>query len=105
MFIGENMIRIGVVRHSAPDFPAWKQKFDERMDVRKSHGWAGHELYYDEGRKEAYVVHTVKDEKLDLAKKHMEYYKALGKRIEMKPSGNPDHSLVPKGAKVEEIVY
>jgi hypothetical protein len=105
MFIGEVMVRIGVVRHNAPDFPAWKQKFDERMNVRKRNGWAGHELYYDEAGQEAYVVHTVKDDKLHMAKKHMEYFKGLGKRIEMKPSGNPDHSLVPKGSKIEEVIY
>lgn len=38
------MTRIGVVRHSAPDFAAWR-KFDERMAVRKANGWTGHELY------------------------------------------------------------
>ena len=99
------MTRIGVVRHSAPDFAAWKKKFDERMAVRKSNGWSGHELYNDEAKKEAYVVHTVKDDKLDLAKKHMEYFKAQGKRIEMNPSGNPDHSLMPKGNLIEETQY
>ena len=67
------MTRIGVVRHSAPDFAAWRKKFDERMAVRKANGWTGHELYYDEAKQEAYVVHTVGDDKLDLAKKHMEF--------------------------------
>jgi hypothetical protein len=75
------------------------------MAIRKANGWAGHELYFDEARKEAYVVHTVKDDKMAMAKQHMESFKALGKRNEMKPSGNPDHSIMPKGAKVEEITY
>jgi len=79
--------------------------FDERMAVRKSNGWSGHELYYDDAKQEAYVVHAVNDDKLDMAKKHMEYFKALGKRIEMNPSGNPNHSLIPKGNKIEDIIY
>ncbi len=99
------MIRIGVVRHSTPDFSAWRKKFDERMAVRKANGWMGHQLYYDEVKQEAYVVHTVKDDKLDMAKKHMEFFKAQGKRIEMNPSGNPDHSLMPRGNKIEDVVY
>ena len=99
------MVIMGVVRHKIDDFAAWKQKFDERMAVRKANGWTGHELYYDEAKQEAYVVHTVGDDKLDLAKKHMEFFKAQGKRIEMKPSGNPDHSLMPRGNKIEEVLY
>ncbi len=99
------MIRIGVVRHKVSDFSDWRHKFDERTAIRKANGWAGHELYYDEARKEAYVVHTVKDDKIENAKQHMENFKALGKRIEMKPSGNPDHSIMPKGDKIEEINY
>jgi hypothetical protein len=75
------------------------------MAIRKANGWAGHELYYDEARKEAYVVHTVKDDKMEKAKQHMESFKALGKRNEMKPSGNPDHSIMPMGTKIEEITY
>jgi hypothetical protein len=66
---------------------------------------AGYELYYDEANEEAYVVHTVKDDKLDSAKQHMENFKALGRRIEMKPSGNPDQSIIPRGNKIEEITY
>ena len=50
------------------DFSDWKGKFDLRMAVRKNNGWAGHKLYYDEANKEAYVVHTVKDDKIDMAK-------------------------------------
>ncbi len=99
------MAKIGVVRHKVSDFSDWRRKFDERMAVRKVNGWAGHELYYDEARKEAYVVHTVKDDKMGNAKQHMEYFKALGKRNEMNPSGNPDHSIIPKGEKIEEITY
>ncbi|OPY50149.1 MAG: hypothetical protein A4E49_02810 [Methanosaeta sp. PtaU1.Bin112] len=99
------MTRIGVVRHNVSDFPDWRRKFDERMAIRKANGWSGHELYYDEARKEAYVVHTVHDDKLENAKKHMEYFKAHGKRNEMNPSGNPDHSIMPKGEKIEEITY
>jgi hypothetical protein len=99
------MTRIGVVRHKVPDFSDWRGKFDERMAIRKANGWAGHELYYDEARKEAYVVHTVKDDKMEKAKQHMESFKALGKRNEMKPSGNPDHSIMPMGTKIEEITY
>jgi len=95
------MTRMGVVRHKIDDFSDWKQKFDDRMAVRKSNGWAGHELYYDELRKEAYVVHTVLDDKIEMAKQHM----AMGKRNEMNPSGNPDHSILPKGNKVEDITY
>ena len=105
IIVVKKMTKIGVVRHSVPNLPEWKLKFDERMAVRKSNGWAGHELYYDEAKQEAYVVHTVKDDKMDMAKKHMESFKALGKRIEMKPSGNPDHSLIPRGNKIEEVVY
>jgi hypothetical protein len=99
------MTTIGVVRHKVADFSDWRKKFDERMVIRKSNGWAGHELYYDEARKEAYVVHTVKDDMMDKAKQHMASFKALGKRNEMKPSGNPDHSIMPKGNKIEEITY
>ena len=57
------MVIMGVVRHKIDDFAAWKQKFDERMAIRKGNGWAGHELYYDENGKNAYVVHTVNDDK------------------------------------------
>ena len=99
------MTRIGVVIHKVSDFSDWRRKFDERMAIRKANGWAGHELYYDEARKEAYVVHTVKDDKMEKAKQHMESFKALGKRNEMKPSGNPDHSIMPMGTKIEEITY
>ena len=99
------MARIGVVRHKVSDFPDWRRKFDERMVIRKANGWVGHELYYDEARKEAYVVHTVKDDKMGMAKQHMENFKSLGKRNEMKPSGNPDHSIMPTGTKIEEINY
>jgi len=99
------MTRIGVVRHKIDDFSDWKQKFDDRMAVRKSNGWAGHELYYDELRKEAYVVHTVLDDKIEMAKQHMAKFKAMGERNEMNPSGNPDHSIMPKGDKVEDITY
>ena len=99
------MTRIGVVRHKVSDFSDWRRKFDERMAIRKANGWAGHELYYDEARKEAYVVHTVKDDKMEKAKQHMESFKALGKRNEMKPSGKPDHSIMPMGTKIEEITY
>ncbi len=99
------MTRIGVVRHKIANFQDWKGKFDERMAVRKNNGWAGYELYYDEANKEAYVVHTVKDDKIDMAKQHMENFKALGKRTEMKPSGNPDHSIIPRGNKIEDIAY
>ena len=99
------MTRMGVVRHKIDDFSDWKQKFDDRMAVRKSNGWAGHELYYDELRKEAYVVHTVLDDKIEMAKQHMAKFKAMGKRNEMNPSGNPDHSIMPKGDKVEDITY
>ena len=99
------MTRIGEVRHKIDDFSDWKQKFDDRMAVRKSNGWAGHELYYDELRKEAYVVHTVLDDKIEMAKQHMAKFKAMGKRNEMNPSGNPDHSIMPKGDKVEDITY
>lgn len=99
------MVRIGVVRHKVTNFAEWKQKFDQRMEDRKSNGWAAHELYYDEARQEAYVVHTVKDDKIDMAKHHMEHFKSLGKRTEMKPSGNPDHSIIPRGNRVEEVSY
>lgn len=99
------MVIIGVVRHKVDDFAAWKQKFDERMAVRKANGWAGHELYFDENGKNAYVVHTVIDDKVDMAKQHMAKFKALGKRNEMNPSGNPDHSILPKGSKIEEMTY
>ena len=66
------MTRIGVVRHKVSDFSDRRRKFDERMAIRKAKGWAGHELYYDEARKEPYVVHTVKDDKMEMAKQHME---------------------------------
>jgi DNA helicase IV len=97
--------KIGVVRHRVDDFSDWRRKFDQRMDIRKNNGWSGHELYYDEARREAYVVHTVKDDKLDMAKQHMENFKQLGKRAEMKPSGNPDHSIIPKGKRIESVTY
>jgi hypothetical protein len=45
------MTKIGVVRHKVADFADWKRKFDERMAVRKSNGWAGRELYCDEASK------------------------------------------------------
>lgn len=99
------MTNIGVVRHKVADFSEWRRKFDERMEIRKSNGWAGHQLFYDEAKKEAYVVHTVKDEKTDMAKQHMAKFKALGKRNEMSPSGNPDHSIMPKGNKIEDVMY
>ncbi len=99
------MANIGVVRHKVADFSEWRRKFDERMEIRKSNGWAGHQLYYDQAKKEAYVVHTVKDDKTDMAKQHMAKFKALGKRNEMSPSGNPDHSILPKGEKIEDVVY
>ena len=99
------MVNIGVVRHKVADFSEWRRKFDERMEIRKSNGWAGHQLFYDEAKKEAYVVHTVKDDKTDMAKQHMAKFKALGKRNEMSPSGNPDHSILPKGEKIEDVVY
>ena len=99
------MVNIGVVRHKVADFSEWRRKFDERMEIRKSNGWAGHQLFYDEAKKEAYVVHTVKDEKTDMAKQHMAKFKALGKRNEMSPSGNPDHSIMPKGDKIEDVMY
>ena len=54
--------------------------------IRQANGWAGHELYYDEAKEEAYVVHTVKGNKMDMAKQHMERFKALGNRTEMKPA-------------------
>ena len=41
------MANIGVVRHKVADFSEWRRKFDERMEIRKSNGWAGHQLYYD----------------------------------------------------------
>ncbi|HNT72396.1 MAG: hypothetical protein PHN90_08345 [Methanothrix sp.] len=100
-----NMAKIGVVRHRVEDFPAWRRKFDDRMEIRKSNGWSGHELYYDEGKKEAYVVHAVHDDKLEVAREHMEKFKAMGKRTEMKPSGNPDHSIMPRGEKIEAVNY
>ena len=50
-------------------------------------------------------MHTVKDDKTDMAKQHMAKFKALGKRNEMSPSGNPDHSILPKGEKIEDVVY
>ena len=99
------MANIGVVRHKVADFSEWRRKFDERMEIRKSNGWAGHQLFYDQAKKEAYVVHTVKDDKTDMAKQHMAKFKALGKRNEMSPSGNPDHSILPKGEKIEDVVY
>jgi len=99
------MTNIGVVRHKVADFSEWRRKFDERMEIRKSNGWAGHQLYYDQAKKEAYVVHTVKDDKTDMAKQHMAKFKALGKRNEMSPSGNPDHSIMPKGDKIEDVMY
>jgi DNA helicase IV len=99
------MANIGVVRHKVADFSEWRRKFDERMEIRKSNGWAGHQLYYDQAKKEAYVVHTVKDDKTDMAKQHMAKFKALGKRNEMSPSGNPDHSILPKGEKIEDVMY
>ena len=99
------MTKIGVVRHNVSDFSDWRRKFNERTAIRKANGWSGHELYYDEARKEAYVVHTVKDDQMEIAKKHMEYFKAMGKRNEMMPSGNPDHSIMPRGEKIEEINY
>ena len=99
------MTNIGVVRHKVADFSEWRRKFDERMEIRKSNGWAGHQLYYDQAKKEAYVVHTVKDDKTDMAKQHMAKFKALGKRNEMSPSGNPDHSITPKGDKIEDVMY
>ena len=99
------MANIGVVRHKVADFSEWRRKFDERMEIRKSNGWAGHQLFYDEAKKEAYVVHTVKDDKTDMAKQHMAKFKALGKRNEMSPSGNPDHSIMPKGDKIEDVMY
>ncbi|MGV8125971.1 MAG: hypothetical protein ACP5PV_02005 [Methanothrix sp.] len=99
------MANIGVVRHKVADFSEWRRKFDERMEIRKSNGWAGHQLYYDQAKKEAYVVHTVKDDKTDMAKQHMAKFKALGKRNEMSPSGNPDHSIMPKGDKIEDVMY
>ena len=99
------MVNIGVVRHKVADFSEWRRKFDERMEIRKSNGWAGHQLYYDQAKKEAYVVHTVKDDKTDMAKQHMAKFKALGKRNEMSPSGNPDHSIMPKGDKIEDVMY
>ena len=99
------MVNIGVVRHKVADFSEWRRKFDERVEIRKSNGWAGHQLFYDEAKKEAYVVHTVKDDKSDMAKQHMAKFKALGKRNEMSPSGNPDHSIMPKGDKIEDVMY
>jgi DNA helicase IV len=99
------MANIGVVRHKVADFSEWRRKFDERMEIRKSNGWAGHQLFYDQAKKEAYVVHTVKDDKTDMAKQHMAKFKALGKRNEMSPSGNPDHSILPKGEKIEDVMY
>ncbi len=90
------MTKIGVVRHKVADFSEWRRKFDERMEIRKANGWAGHELYYDDARKEAYVVHTVNSDKMELAKNHMASFKALGKRNEMSFSANPDHSIMPK---------
>ncbi len=99
------MVNIGVVRHKVADFSEWRRKFDERMEIRKSNGWAGHQLFYDQAKKEAYVVHTVKDDKTDMAKQHMAKFKALGKRNEMSPSGNPDHSIMPKGDKIEDVMY
>ena len=99
------MVNIGVVRHKVADFSEWRRKFDERMEIRKSNGWAGHQLFYDQAKKEAYVVHTVKDDKTDMAKQHMAKFKALGKRNEMSPSGNPDHSILPKGEKIEDVMY
>jgi hypothetical protein len=56
-------------------------------------------------RKEAYVVHEVNEDKMDMAKQHMAKFKALGKRNEMSPSGNPDHSIMPQGNKIETIIY
>lgn len=99
------MVNIGVVRHKVADFSEWRRKFDERMEIRKSNGWAGHQLFYDQAKKEAYVVHTVKDDKTDMAKQHMAKFKALGKRNEMSPSGNPDHSIMPRGDKIEDVMY
>ena len=99
------MANIGVVRHKVADFSEWRRKFDERVEIRKSNGWAGHQLYYDQAKKEAYVVHTVMDDKTDMAKQHMAKFKALGKRNEMSPSGNPDHSIMPKGDKIEDVMY
>ncbi len=99
------MVHIGAVRHKVADFSEWRRKFDERMKIRKSNGWVGHQLFYDEAKKEAYVVHTVKDDKTDMAKQHMAKFKALGKRNEMSPSGNPDHSIMPKGDKIEDVMY
>jgi hypothetical protein len=99
------MAKIGVVRHKVVDFSDWRRKFDERMIIRKSNGWSGHELFYDEAKQEAYVVHTIEDDKFDMAKLHMAKFKDLGKRIEMNPSGNPDRSIMPRGNKIEEVTY
>jgi hypothetical protein len=73
--------------------------------IRKNNGRAGHELYYDVARKEAYVVHEGNEDKTNMAKQHMAKFKALGERNEMSPSGNPDHSIMPQGNKVETIIY
>lgn len=99
------MTRIGVIRHKVSAFSDWRRKFDKRKAIRKANGWAGYELYYDVTRKEACVVHTVKDDKMEHYRMHMGYFKALGKRNEMKPSGNPDHSIMPRGENIEEITY
>ena len=35
------------VRHSVPDFDAWKSVFDNHIDVRRSHGATGHQVLRD----------------------------------------------------------
>lgn len=54
--------------------------------------------------KEAYVVHTVKDDKTDAACSSIWPTKAW-RENEMSPSGNPDHSIMPKGDKIEDVMY
>ena len=65
------------------------------MAVHKNTRGVGHERYYDEARKEAYIIYEVNDGKIYMAKQHMAKFKAIGKRNGMRPSGNPDHSIMP----------
>jgi hypothetical protein len=38
-----------IVRHKVSDFNTWKTVFDSMTDIRKSHGWIGHEVLRDAG--------------------------------------------------------
>jgi hypothetical protein len=65
------------------------------MAVHTNTRGVGHERYYDEARKEAYIIYEMNGGKIYMGKQHIAKPKAIGKRNGIRPYSNPDHSIMP----------